>query len=187
LNATQQRSSFISGGDQTGLAGALGSATHGSGKWSGYGVLVGYSSFTKKNLLGDSFYNEAHRVGFLFDTADVRGRSVYRASLKLHVSSAQVGASRDTAWSCATAVGIAFEPWWQSQSWINAEFGEVNPGRVHGPDVALDVTKIVADWASGRASNYGFVLKGESEDMGAFKNDVCLSALVNPSLEVVYY
>jgi hypothetical protein len=63
----------------------------------------------------------------------------------------------------------------------------VNPGRVHGPDVALDVTKIVADCASGRASNYGFVLKGDSEDMGAFKNDWCLSTLASPSLEIVYY
>jgi hypothetical protein len=117
----------------------------------------------------------------------VRGRSIYRASLKLHVLASQVGTAHDTAWSCATAVGIAFDTWWQSQSWINGEFGDVNPGRVHGPDVALDVTKIVAEWASGRVSNYGFVLKGESEDMGAFKNDVCVSTVAIPSLEVVYY
>jgi hypothetical protein len=96
-------------------------------------------------------------------------------------------------WEAVTAVSTAASALvilitaWDSQSWINGEFGGTNPGRVHGPDVALDVTKIVADWASGRAANYGFVLKGELEDAGAFRNDACLSIFANPSLEIVYY
>jgi hypothetical protein len=184
LNATQQRSSYISGGDTTGFSPFVGGY---GGQGTESGLLVGYASSTKKSLTGDDFHNVAHRVGFLFDTAGVRGRSIYRASLKLHVLASQVGTAHDTAWSCASAIGIAFDSWWQSQTWINGEFGDVNPGRVHGPDVALDVTKIVADWASGRASNYGFVLKGDSEDMGAFKNDWCLSTFATPTLEIVYY
>jgi hypothetical protein len=186
LNATRQRSSYISRGDTTGFSPVVGGYGN-QGTSSEFGLVVGYASYTKKRLMGDDFYNVAHRVGFLFDTAGVRGRSIYRASLKLHILASQVGTSHDTAWSCATAIGIAFDSWWESQSWINGEFGDVNPGRVHGPDIALDVTKIVADWASGRASNYGFVLKGESEDMGAFRDDTCLSTLATPSLEIVYY
>ena len=188
LSATQSRSAYIYGGDTTGLSGEISPAAHSSqGAWSFGGLRVGFLSSTSTHPLGDTFTNTAYRAGYFFDTAAVKSRSIYRASLKLHVSKSQIGRSTDTFWSCATAIGIAADPWWESQSWINGEFGGAGPGRVHGPDVALDVTKIVADWASGRASNYGFVLKGESEDMGAFRNDACLSTFANPSLEIVYY
>jgi hypothetical protein len=185
LYATQQRSVAIYAGDTTGLAGLASSRS--SGPRPSDSLKVGYLSTANKVVLGDSFGNLAYRTGLQFNTESLMGRSIYRALLKLHVWTSQVGASNDTFWSCATAIGIAADSWWGSQSWINGEFGEVNPGRVHGPDVALDVTKIVADWASGRATNFGLVLKGDSEDMGAFRSDACLSTFSNPSLEVVYY
>jgi hypothetical protein len=185
LSATQQRSVAAYAGDVTGLAGLP--EVKSGGTRSSVGLKVGYISNANKNLLGDSFGNYAYRAGLMFDMGFLTGRSIYRALLKLHVSASLVGNSSDTFSSCATAIGIAADSWWGSQSWINGEFGDVNPGRVHGPDVALDVTKIVADWASGRVSNYGFVLKGDSEDMGAFRNDACLSTFASTSLEIVYY
>jgi len=207
LPATPQRNSEEEHGYQTGMFVAFHDRLRSEGEAKPSGFQVGFASATSHGgLLGsDSSVNIAWRYALLFDTAGLTGRTIYHASLKLHVSKSLVFRPDETTWarfyapaanadprdvlvSCATNVGIPGEAWWQTQTWLTADFGTgVAPGRIRGPEVSIDVTKIVADWAAGRIDNYGLVLKGESEEMNAFKDDSCLTRFANPVLEVAYY
>ncbi|MFN2460493.1 MAG: hypothetical protein ABR591_07380 [Candidatus Velthaea sp.] len=55
-----------------------------------------------------------------------------------------------------------------------------------GPIISADATSLVAPWLSGQP-NYGFVLRGASENLGGQTNEQCYTTYVNPVLTVTYY
>jgi hypothetical protein len=153
-------------------------------------LQVGYASYHVHLYTSEVVYNFARRVALLFDTTPVKDRSIHRALLKFDVSASQVDldGTTDDFWSCAASIGVADASWSSATHlWIKGTFNGPNPGRIRGPAVAIDVTGIVADWTSGRVPNHGFLLKGEFEELGPLYEDVCLSTVENPSLEVTYH
>ncbi len=165
----------------------LGSMTNSQG----LGVPVaGYVYRTNKSDFGDSFYDLSSRAGVYFDVASLRGRSIASAKLRLKVSRTMSGSKYTTADpnSCAANVGLGKDYWWTYSGPIqNADFAAgTSPGIIVGPDVAIDVTRIVSAWASGSRANYGFVLRNPSENLNAFTEDSCLTNFFDEALEVTY-
>jgi hypothetical protein len=148
------------------------------------GLYVGFSYTATKHLIGDTNSNAFSRAAVFFDIANLRGRRLVDAKLKLKIASTR-GAG--PVHSCATTVGVATGYWWQATDQIDADFGSGVPAGDTGPDVAIDVQRIVARWMRGEASNYGFVLRNDDENPGAFTNLECMTQYFDPILEVTYF
>jgi hypothetical protein len=140
-----------------------------SGRWD-----AGYSFFADTNILGDSTYNRISRLALYFDTASVAHRKIYSARLKLSVTKTFLDDEgfADHYTSCAARIGKGLDRWWTHGDWIDAT-EVLRPGRAQGPDVVIDVTAIVRDWAQFPDNNFGLVLMGETEDLGSFTVKTC--------------
>jgi hypothetical protein len=144
-------------------------------------VQVGFNYSTNVSTFVDGFSNEIHRSGIAFDVTPYANHNI--VSAKLHLTLAEsVGSGNNH--SCTTAVGTGVEFWWQNDAWLQGSF-TVAPTET-GPDVTADVTQLVAPWLRGEP-NYGFLLKNDDENLGAFTNKTCRSAYSNPVLELTYY
>ncbi len=133
--------------------------------------LVGFIHKTDKSFFGDSFYNLSSRVGMYFDLSALAGRKVRSAFLKLQVSQTIFDPAYQITmpFSCAEAIGIATDYWWTYSGPLgNVDFSQGTNTGIHlGPNVAIDVTGIVAVWVMGGRTNYGFILRNKDEDLNA--------------------
>jgi len=155
---------------------------------SGGGIRVGFAYRTSKHLLGDSSANTIQRSGLLFDVGALRNTTIRDARLLLSVSTSTVGADyhQDHYTSCVAQIGVGNARWWNFNDWIEGAV-MLKPGEYQGPDVAYDVTSIVQNWASGNP-NFGFVLLGEEENLGAFTEKSCQTTYDgNARLQVEYF
>ncbi|GAC1595668.1 MAG: hypothetical protein NVS3B28_26920 [Candidatus Velthaea sp.] len=155
--------------------------------WNGPFLFVGYAYATQKHLLGDQSDNDLWRAAVNFDVGAVSGRHIVLALLGLHVQNSDVGDTYTNlpSASCIAQVGTGTIDWWDYTTWIDGNWFKTL-SRDAGPNVSVDVTDQVAQWAQG-AKNYGFVLKGSDENLNAFTEDSCLSTLSDASLQVTYY
>ncbi|HZR70550.1 MAG TPA: hypothetical protein VFB01_16020 [Burkholderiales bacterium] len=163
----------------------------GGGVTDGGSYAVGYWDLTFTHALGDNHSNTFDRLALFFDTSAVSHRKIYGARLKLTVDSTIVGEGPfqfDHYTSCASRIGTGLDRWWNHGDWIQAS-EVLAPGRYQGPDVALDVTKIVQQWAQFPDANFGLVLMGENEDLSAFLYRACQTTYdpTRISLEVEFY
>ena len=151
---------------------------------------VGYIYETQKDAItGDRSVAAASRLGLLFDAAPLAGRTIVSARLKLSVQDAWIDAPftgpenvTDHHTSCAGKIAVGIDRWWTNTDWID-DAVVVSPGRYQGPDVAMDVTPIVRQWASGQP-NFGLVLQGEEENFAAFTEASCLTSYTPGSYEL---
>ncbi len=159
-----------------------GPGAFGSGRYTA-ALLVGYTYFSEKRLLGDVRDVAIFRSAFEFDVSRIVHRKLVGAKLFLTINSS-VGEGNNH--SCATEVGSGTEFWWYNDSWLQGQFSEdITPTDV-GPVISADVTKIVEQWQRGDP-NYGFVIKNHHEDLNAFTNDQCETVYTKPVLELTYY
>jgi hypothetical protein len=153
------------------------------------GLIVGFEYFADKQLLGDNYANRIHRAAFAFDVSGLQNRHLVRATLRFTIASSY-GAGNNH--SCTTDIDTGTEFWWTAGGWLasahdsaaNAGY-QIEPGET-GPEIAVEVTRVVAPWLTG-APNYGFVLKNRDENLGAFTNKTCVTTYSNPTLELTYY
>lgn len=140
-----------------------------AGRWD-----AGYSFFADTSILGDTTYNTIYRLALWFDTASVSHRKVYSARLKLSVVKTFLDDDgfADHHTSCVAKIGTGLDRWWTHGDWIDAT-EVLRPGMAQGPDIAIDVTQIVQQWAQFPDNNFGFVLMGETEDLGSFTVKTC--------------
>jgi hypothetical protein len=164
-------------------------------------LWVGYNYNTTKapQPIGDSFWNDVYRGGLWFDLGAVGHRRIVSARLRLTVDSAwvwsgsgaQIMPSRgdyptDHHSSCVAKIATGIDYWWNHADPFTGSV-VFTPGLQNGPDVAWDVTPIVAAWANGEP-NFGFVLEGEEENLAAFTEKGCATRF-NPAsaaLEIQY-
>lgn len=162
---------------------------------------VGYNYTTFKQNVGAFDYNSDSiaRVGLRFDLSPIAGRNIHvdSARLLLTVDSSWTGQGNldangppnDHETSCTAKIGSGRDYWWDKKrsDWIEGDV-ELTPGETHGPDVSLDVTKIVGGWANGQR-NFGLVLQGEEENLLAFTEKSCMTVYVTDSirLEIKYH
>jgi hypothetical protein len=148
--------------------------------------VVGYYYVANKSLLGDDSLQTIHRYAVAFDIDALRGKRVVDARLHLTIQSSY-GAGNNH--SCATTVAAGNEFWWKqdAQTWIDGTFDSTATHfNATGPVVTADVTKHVAAIVAG-SPNYGFVVRNDYEDLGAFVNAQCETVYTTPQLEVLYY
>lgn len=152
------------------------------------GPVVGYYDAENTSFWGDSSYTKIRRyaVAFNVDADALRNKRLVSARLHLTIQSSY-GAGNNH--SCATTVGRGTEFWWKpdAATWIDGNFSD-SPAQLSdtGPVVSADVTKQVAAIMAG-GLNYGFVIRNDNEDLGAFMNAQCETVYGDPQLDLVYY
>jgi hypothetical protein len=144
-------------------------------------IQVGFDYSTSVSTFADGYSNEIRRAGVAFDVTPYANHKL--VSAKLHLTLAE-SAGQGNNHSCTTAVGTGVEFWWQNAAWLQGSF-TIAPTDT-GPDVTADVTQLVAPWLRGEP-NYGFLMKNDDENLGAFTDKRCRSAYTNPVLELTYY
>ncbi len=152
---------------------------------------VGYSHQTRKFTFGDMSSNVIYRLGLLFDLSSVHSRNIVSARLGLETEASWTGAAdpehsaaSDHSTSCAAVVAVGTAKWWKYTDWIGAA-AVLRPGPSQGPDVSIDVTSIVRQWASSpEDANQGIVLLGEDENLDAFTESTCVTAYVPSSIKL---
>ncbi len=159
---------------------------------------VGFQHSTQKNVFGDLASNTAYRLGIYFDISPVMHRKIRSARLQLEVASTWQGKGNigapfphyqardvpsDHQSSCAAILSEGTARWWNYTEWILDS--PVKSAAAQGPDISIDVTDIVNGWANDRRENFGFVLKGEDEDLTAFTERSCVTQYVPASLKLV--
>lgn len=154
-------------------------------------LKVGYTYTTRKYPLGDKSLAGVDRAALYFDVDPIRGKNVYVARLKLRVGTTVIDkvvyeSVVDHTTSCLARIGMADSYWWTHEDWIDGGV-VLTPGIAVGPDVSVDVTKIVAQWVEGGAPNYGFLLLGAEENFSAFTEQACHTTYSDVTLEVHYY
>jgi hypothetical protein len=150
------------------------------------GPVVGYFHAKNESTFGDTRFNKVRRYAVAFDLDALRNKRLVSARLHLTIQSSY-GAGNNH--SCASSVASGVEFWWKSdaQQWIEGSFDVARaPFNVTGPIVTADVTKLVAPILAG-SPNYGFVIRNDDENLGAFENSQCETVYTNPQLELVYY
>ncbi len=169
--------------------------------------MVGFNYTTEKRkalvTVIDFANNSIHRLGLHFDVSPVMHRRIVSASLELEVASAWQGETNlnvpfrtstdagdpptDHQTSCAAKLATGSARWWQYKDWIDAS--PQAPASAQGPDVSIDATRIVDGWANSALPNFGLVLIGEEENLGAFTEKSCVTSYVPTSIKLVvkYY
>lgn len=147
------------------------------------GTVVGFEYSSEKLTFGDNSTAIVHRAAFAFDVSQILNHRVVSATLHATIRSSY-GAGNNH--SCATQVGTGTEFWWQNAAWLDATFGAGIVPTDTGPIISADVTTLVAPWSRGEP-NYGFVLRNDDENLGAFTNKNCVTDFTSPTLDIVYY
>ncbi|MEA2719769.1 MAG: hypothetical protein QOJ39_1633 [Candidatus Eremiobacteraeota bacterium] len=147
------------------------------------GLIVGFDYSKEEHLLGDDYHNYIYRIAVGFDVSPLFNRRLVAAKLHLPVVTT-AGSYGNHA--CATDVGTGTGAWWQNHDWLEGDFHYNIAPTDMSPEITADVTRIVAPWLSGEP-NYGFVVKNEDENLGAFINKRCMTTFRDPVLEITYY
>lgn len=190
LPAAKVRSSTQSHYKITGAMGALKPDSDEHSGRSDATLMAGFYHNATKEPEGDTSGNAIVRGAVLFDIASLLGRPLQKAVLHLHVGlthfshDTYVNAPRDDSMSCAQELGTGTTQWWTTTDWIEADWID-NPSR-HGPSVDVDVTTTVRAWMNG-APNYGFVVRGDSEDLNVFRSDTCETTYDSATLTVTHF
>ena len=169
-----------------------------SGTAAGTGApTVGYSYTTHKTSWGDKSYDMIDRLGLKFDLQSLAGgnKHIVSAHLKMRVDSSWTGenyltgtsydhpAASDHRTSCLAKVGVGVSYWENYSDWIEDAVVS-QPGIMNGPNISVDVTRIVTDWVENGQTNYGFVLEGEEENLEAFTEKSCITTYLPDSLQL---
>jgi hypothetical protein len=170
----------------------------GNGGFAPLALSVGYNeTYTTQSVvvqIGSYSDDEVYRAGLLFDLSSLAYKKIHSATLHLSVDSAWVWSGStpvlptantvtDHYNSCAANVSVGVDRWWEHSDWIN-DNKALSPGPANGPDVTIDVTSIVANWAAGQP-NFGFVLEGTNESMTIHSNAGCVTSYVPASATLV--
>jgi hypothetical protein len=190
LPAAKVRSSTQSHYEITGAMGVLKPDSDEHSGRSDATLMAGFYHNATKEPPGDTYANGIVRGAVLFDISGLLGRPLQKAVLHLHVGLTRfshdtyVNAPRDDSMSCAQELGTGTTQWWTTTDWIEADWID-NPSR-HGPSVDVDVTTAVRAWMNG-APNYGFVLRGDFEDLNVFRSDTCETTYDSATLTVTHF
>jgi len=144
-------------------------------------IQVGFDYVTSVGTFVDGYHNEIRRAAVAFDVSGYANRKL--VSAKLHLTLAESDGQGNNH-SCATTVGTGTEFWWKNSAWLDGNFS-IAPTDT-GPEITADVTSLVAPWLRGEP-NYGFLLRNDDENLGAFTDKRCRTAYTNPVLELTYY
>ena len=159
-------------------------------------VDVGFKYHAWENNSGDVGWNEFKRGAAYFDLSPILGSMLRHAFLNLHVASSVIGSryQPNSSASCIGKIGFAEKDWWDYADWIEGSwFTDIS--RSAGPNVSVEVTNQVRQWLGGSVAsviagpqpNYGFVFRGEDENLHAYTDDSCLTHYDIISLNVTYY
>lgn len=147
------------------------------------GLVVGFSYTSRELVFGDNSDATIYRAAFGFDVTPIVNHRIVSATLRATIKSSG-GAGNNH--SCATHVGTGTEFWWLDTAWLDAAFGAGIVPTDTGPVISADVTRLVEPWSHGEP-NYGFVLRNDDENLGAFTNKFCVTEYASPTLDIVYY
>jgi hypothetical protein len=163
------------------------------------GLKVGATHATIKSASGDSSMNTIARGGLHFDLGTLSKTHIFSAKLHVPVSRTDFDASTvrfDHTTSCASAIDIGTEPWWNHADWIETSkqkfpfdtTARLQPGSATGPNATYDVTPIVSDWAAQTTENFGLVLMTDDQGIQSFTEGGCQTSYTgNVTLEVKYW
>jgi hypothetical protein len=149
---------------------------------------VGFRYWTDKSLLGDKHANSLMRAAYYFDLPNLQHHVVTKATLVLTRSASRIYS--DGQWdlpsslSCADSFGTAPSDWWDNNTqWLDGDFGE--NFSYSGSSLVADVNHDVAVW-SAFGNNFGWIVKGPDENLGAFTEKECISGYT-AILHIEYY
>jgi hypothetical protein len=134
-----------------------------------------HDSTSIEDVVHLSWYDDNYRSYYLFDLSSIAGHYVTSATLRVPVT----GGRTDCFWGIAAA-NASWDPNTSFLAYIGGDFRYAAP--ITNP---IDVTDIVRGWVAGQ-SNYGFVLRGNKENLDA-ENAKCITALgSDATLEIVH-
>lgn len=167
-------------------------------------LFSGYLHDTNgKDDMGESYdyRNEFYRAGLHFDVSKLVGHKVAKAVLSLRIFRTHHRGVHsnpdyyDHVSTCGTVIATGKSQWWTYSDQI--DFGpptvQVLPSTTS--DLKIDVTEIVRSWVAGPDSNFGLVIMGDNEDLGAYTETICQTQYVHsdpggdgaPTLTIDYY
>ena len=120
--------------------------------------------------------NVDYQSAMTFDQSAIKGLRVFKATLELTLP------KHGGSFNCYGSLGMVTAPFDPNGSnWISGDFSTF-PTHAHfgdGSSPSIDVTGIVKAWATGKASNYGFVTRSSDENFGAEENNSCFLQFEN--------
>jgi hypothetical protein len=153
-------------------------------------VVMGFMHMVSGASFWLNHENEIFQSIETYDTSSIKGMKIFRATMTLTNPSAQFsGGITKENYACYGGIGVATAPYTAGATWINGDFTTF-PAHTHfkAESSSIDVTRIVQAWAAGKVPNYGFVLRGTNENMGASDNNICVEYFDNnPVLTVEAY
>jgi hypothetical protein len=149
---------------------------------------VGFRYWTDKSLLGDSHANNFMRAAYYFDLPNLQHHVVTKATLTLTRSQSWIYSNGQwdlpSSLSCADSFGTAPSDWWDSNvQWLDSDFGETFS--YSGSSLVADVSHDLTVW-SAFGNNFGWIVKGPDENLGAFTEKECITAYT-ATLHIEYY
>jgi hypothetical protein len=149
-------------------------------------LTVGHSHvatlFRDKAQTQVSQYTNSIYRGYLhFRTRGLTGHQVSHASLRL--------SSRGASTACVSQAGTAGQPWRPGQ-WLALGNPLVEGGPFQGPDITVDVTRIVQAWADSPGANQAFALGDGTifaSGVGVVLSTSCVTTFSSAVLNVTYY
>jgi hypothetical protein len=132
------------------------------------------------------------RTGIDFDLRRLAGHKIYAARLTFTASQAlrndgnRYFAAND--YSCATSLAVANDAWWREGDMPFHKDAQATFGLAPVPSLTLDVTPVIAGWASTfDRDDYGFVLRSRLEDGTPVQNYSCMTEYTNPRMDLVFF
>lgn len=164
-------------------------------------LFVGYLHDTNGAYEGGNvpyeWRNEFYRSALRFHSTKLLHHTIIKATLTLriyrtHVRGVHSANDHYTQTSACTKTAQSGKAEWWTNTGVPVEAGpptiSVQPSGTS--NLHIDVTDIVSQWAEPH-SNFGLVLVGENEDLGAYTETICQAQFVHagqgaPTLKVVF-
>lgn len=197
----------ILGGDFTALFPILSSELKTQGRIKADGLyagnewaILGANQYTWKSFFGAVASCTGPTVavhikaiaGAAFDVGALTKHKLYSATLTLEASRTVGFPSQKFRLSkggwCPIYVEVANREWWIAPlgNLTYKAFGRVKVATQ--PPIPIDVTSLVSSWASGRGTNYGFILASTRlRGTAPRTSNACLMRFEKPSLQIVYF
>jgi len=139
------------------------------------GLCIGWNHIHQGDSLALYHWNTYDRAFIHFNPNAIKGLHVTKATLSLEITSGDPACYGGIGRAVLTRVPIVTET---TQTFHapypdDGDFNWPTPAQFTGMSATIDVTGIVQVWASGKAVNQGFVLRGKLEDNGSDGNDSC--------------
>ena len=152
------------------------------------GELVGFEFQTEKSLTGDKYFNSIDQTALLFDLSSLTNKRIVSAHLRMSVDTTLEGSgntpptNHDS--SCIDKIAVGKARWWKyPNDYADADIVQQGVRQV-GPDVSMDVTRIVQGWMTG-VPNFGIVLIGPEDDLNVFTEKACHTSYDVQSTQLV--